>query len=149
MSLAYFMWLSKEATLRRVGHLIYFWHLMYFLIIPKPSPGCISTPWECLSQQEEPKILRRLRYLSGFEERSLWSPVSSKIYSETWRVLPKQLHRGDFIVMLFICTTCLCWVELLIVSRIIVALDEIMKSESISLLLCRNICNHRRLHSSF
>ena len=28
-----------------------------FLIIPKPSPGCNSTRWECLSQQEEPKIL--------------------------------------------------------------------------------------------
>lgn len=78
--------------------------------------------------------------------------MSFKIYSETWRILPKQLHLEDLtalIIMLFICTVCLCWVELLIYSCIIMAFDRIIKSQSISLSLCWNIFSHKRLNSSF
>ena len=100
MSLACFVWWSKEATLRYIWHLTHFWHLpgrrhgnplqysclenpmdrgawratvhrvaeswtrlkwcsthTYFPIIPKLSPDCNSTPWECLSQQKEAQIL--------------------------------------------------------------------------------------------
>ena len=51
--------------------------------------------------------------------------------------------------MLFICTMCLCWVELIISSCIIMVLDGIIKSQAVSLSLCRNLLNHRRLNSSF
>lgn len=51
--------------------------------------------------------------------------------------------------MLFICTVCLCWVELLIFSCIIMSFNRTIKSQSISLSVCRNIFSHKRLNSSF
>lgn len=40
-----------------------FWHLICFLIIPKPSPGCSSAGWECLSQWKAPLLPTRLKYI--------------------------------------------------------------------------------------
>lgn len=65
---------------------------------PKAISWLPPSAWGMFVTMEEATTSKGLRYISDL--RRVWIPVAFKMYPETWRVLPKQLHLGDLTALL-------------------------------------------------